>query len=312
MAATPLLFHRSGEPSIHETINDSSSSTSAPVSLHLADCDAWRPAVFAATLSADEQARAQRFRHAVDRDRFVVRRGLLRRLLGERLGVDASRVPLAPGPAGKPMLAAAEIRRAGVASADDAPCFNLARSGGLALSAFLSPEAARAFADPATPDGPALGVDLERIDTDRRTLVDLRRIAEHFAPEETSLLQSLPDARAAEVFYRLWTCKEACLKCLGTGIGGGGPTLADVVIALNPDGTVSGTARTASGQSWRVASLTPCPGSTAAVAVPAAEDSTSGENLSLVVDLQPIEPETAERAVSRVAAPPPGRAPEAP
>ena len=312
MAATPLLFHRSGEPSIHETINDSSSSTSAPVSLHLADCDAWRPAVFAATLSADEQARAQRFRHAVDRDRFVVRRGLLRRLLGERLGVDASRVPLAPGPAGKPMLAAAEIRRAGVASADDAPCFNLARSGGLALYAFLSPEAARAFADPATPDGPALGVDLERIDTDRRTLVDLRRIAEHFAPEETSLLQSLPDARAAEVFYRLWTCKEACLKCLGTGIGGGGPTLADVVIALNPDGTVSGTARTASGRSWRVACLTPCPGSTAAVAVPAAEDSTSGENLSLVVDLQPIEPETAERAVSRVAAPPPGRAPEAP
>lgn len=312
MTATQLLFHRSGEPSIHETVNDSSSSTSAPISLHLADCDAWRPVVFAATLSADEQARAQRFRHAVDRDRFVVRRGLLRRLLGERLGVDASRVPLAPGPAGKPMLAAADLRRAGVAAADGPPGFNLARSGGLALYAFLSPEDARAVTGPAATHGPALGVDLERIDTDRRSLADLRRIAEHFAPEETSFLQSLTDARAAEVFYRLWTCKEACLKCLGTGIGGGGPTLADVVISLNPDGTVSGTARTASGRSWRVASLTPCPGSTAAVAVPAAEGSTSGENLSLVVDLQPIEPESTERALSRVAAPPPGRAPGAP
>jgi 4'-phosphopantetheinyl transferase len=312
MAATPLLFHRSGEPSIHETVNDSSSSTSAPVFLHLADCDAWRPAVFAATLSADEQARAQRFRHAVDRDRFVVRRGLLRRLLGERLGVAPSRVPLEPGPAGKPMLSAVDLRRAGVAAADGAPGFNLARSGGLALYAFLTPENARAVTGPAAPDGPAIGVDLERIDTDRRSLADLRRIAEHFAPEETSFLQSLPDARAAEVFYRLWTCKEACLKCLGTGIGGGGPTLADVVIALNPDGTVSGTAKTASGRSWRVASLTPCPGSTAAVAVPAAEDSTSGENLSLFVDLQLIEPESTERALSRVAAPPPGRAPGAP
>jgi 4'-phosphopantetheinyl transferase len=282
------------------------------VSLHLADCDAWRPGVFAETLSADEQARAQRFHHAVDRERFVVRRGLLRRLLGERLGIEASRVPLEPGPAGKPMLAAAALRRARVAAAENAPHFNLARSGGLALFAFLTPENARAVTGPAAPDGPALGVDLERIDTDRRSLADLRRIAEHFASEETRFLESLPDARAAEVFYRLWTCKEACLKCLGTGIGGGGPTLADVVIALNPDGTVSGTARTASGRSWRVASLTPCPGSTAAVAVPAAEASTSGESLSLVVDPQPIEPEAAERAVSRVAAPPPGRAPEAP
>lgn len=283
-----------------------------PISLHLADCDAWRPAVFDATLSADEQARARRFRHAVDRDRFVVRRGLLRRLLAERLGIEASRVPLAPGPAGKPMLAAVELRRARRAAADGAPGFNLARSGGLALYAFLPPEDARAVTGPAAPDGPALGVDLERIDTDRRTLADLRRIADHFAPEEARFLQSLPDERATEVFYRLWTCKEACLKCLGTGIGGGGPTLADVVIAMNPDGTVSGTARTASGQSWLVACFTPCPGSIAAVAVPAPADSTSGENLSLVVDLQSIEPEAAERAVSRVAAPPPERAPGAP
>ena len=283
----------------------------APVSLHLADCDAWRPTLFAATLSAEEQARANRFRNAIDRDRFVVRRGLLRRLLAERLGIEASRVPLAPGPAGKPTLAAAEIRRAGGATADGAPCFNLARSGGLALYAFLSPEDARAVAGPAAPDGPAIGVDLERIDTDRRSLADLRRIAEHFAAQESHFLQGLPDDEATAVFYRLWTCKEACLKCLGTGIGGGGPTLADIVIALNPDGTVSGAARTASGQSWRVACFTPCAGYTAAVAVPLAE-ATSGGNLPLEVAVQRVEPEAAERAVSRVAAPPPERAPGAP
>lgn len=282
-----------------------------PILLHLADCDAWRPAVFAATLSAEEEARAQRFRHAVDRERFVVRRGLLRRLLGERLGVEASRVPLAPGPAGKPMLAASDLRRAGGSTADGAPCFNLARSGGLALYAFLSSEDAQAVTGPAAPDGPTLGVDLERIDTTRRTLGDLRRIADHFAAKESHFLQGLPDDEAAAVFYRLWTCKEACLKCLGTGIGGGGPTLADIVIALNPDGTVSGTARTASGQSWRVACLTPCAGSTAAVAVPLAE-AMSGGNLPLDVAVRRVEPEAAERAVSRGAAPPPERAPGAP
>ena len=283
-----------------------------PLSLHIADCDAWRPTLFAVTLSAEEQARANRFRNAIDCDRFVVRRGLLRRLLAERLGIEASRVPLAPGPAGKPMLAAVDLHRAGVAAADGAPGFNLARSGGLALYAFLPLANARAVAGPAAPDGPALGVDLERIDTHRRTVVDLRRIADHFAAEESRFLQGLRDDEAAAVFYRLWTCKEACLKCLGTGIGGGGPTLADVVIALNPDGTVSGTARTASGRSWRVACFTPCPGSTAAVAVPAAVGSTSGENFPLEVALQQVEPEAAERAVSRVAAPPPERAPGAP
>ena len=282
-----------------------------PISLHFADCDAWLPAVFAAHLSADEQARADRFRHAIDRDRFVVRRGLLRRLLAERLSLEPARVPLEPGPAGKPMLAAAELRRAGLATANGPPGFNLARSGGLALYAFLHLENARAVTGPAAPDGPTLGVDLERIDTARRTLADLRRIADRFAREETRCLQSLPDDEAAEVFYRLWTCKEACLKCLGTGIGGGGPTLADVVIDLNPDGSVSGAARTASGRSWRVACFTPCPGHTAAVAVPA-EEGTGGVNLPLDVDLRSIEPAAAERAVSRVAAPPPERAPEAP
>jgi len=283
-----------------------------PILLHLADCDAWLPAVFAACLSTDEQARAERFRHTLDRDRFIVRRGLLRRLLAERLSLEPARVPLEPGPAGKPGLSAADVYRAGVSPGQLPPRFNLARSGGLALYAFLPTENGADVTGPAATGGPAIGVDLERIDTARRTLADLRRIADRFAREETRCLQSLPDDEAAEVFYRLWTCKEACLKCLGTGIGGEGPTLADIVIDLNPDGSVNGRARTADGRSWRVACFTPCPGHTAAVAVPAAADSTSGEYPSLDVDLRSIEPAAAERAVSRVAVPPPERAPGAP
>jgi len=281
------------------------------VSLKLTNCDVWRAAVFAATLSADEHARASRFRHAVDRDRFVVRRGLLRRLLGERLGIDPARVPLEPGPAGKPSLSSADVPSAGFASTEGPPLFNLARSGGLALYAFLTPENAPAVTGPAASGGPAIGVDLERIDTTRRTLADLRRIADHFAPEETRLLESLSDAEAIDVFYRLWTCKEACLKCLGTGIGGGGPTLSDVIVELADDGAVRGAACHDGAQAWLLHGFTPCPGHVAAVAV-AAGDTRNRIDTRLAVDLRFLEPSPAERAVSRVAAPPPGRAPGGP
>ena len=56
---------------------------------------------------------------------------------------------------------------------------------------------------------------------------------------------------------------------------------------------------------------TGCAGYTAAVAVPLAE-AMSGGNLPLDVAVRLIEPEAAERAVSRGAAPPPERAPGAP
>lgn len=281
------------------------------IPLTLADCDAWLPGAWVRSLSADERSRAARFQHAVDRDRFIVRRGLLRRLLGERLGIDPASVPLTPGQAGKPSIASADLRRAGMASADGLPGFNVARSGGLAMYGFLSPRNPRAITAPAAPEGPAIGVDLERIDTDGRTLADLLRIADHFASEERRFLRGLPADRAAAAFYRLWTCKEACLKCLGTGIGGGGPTLADVVIDVADDGTVRSAACRGGAHAWIVHCFTPCPGHVAAVAV---DDGGAKDSpwTGLGVTIAFLEPAPAERAVSRVAAPPLGRAPGAP
>jgi 4'-phosphopantetheinyl transferase len=262
--------------------------------LWLADVEDWEDCDWNEVLSAEELARTSRYRHAVDRDRARTGRGLLRRLLGRYLGMSPADVAIETGEFGKPQLAGD--------TNDTTIAFNTSGSAQLALYAFTR--------------GTAVGVDIEvfanapgaagKTPPSPRTV---QSMATRFAADEAALIHGLPEAEAAAAFLRFWTCKEACLKCLGTGIGGGGPTLADVVIALNPDGTVSGTARAASGRSWRVASLTPCPGSTAAVAVPAAE-ATSGENLA--VDLRQVEPESTERALSRVAAPPPGRAPGAP
>lgn len=266
-----------------------------PLTLHLADCDAWRPEAFAGSLSVGESARAERFLFALDRDRYIVRRGLLRRLLADRIGCRPDEVPLTAGLHGKPFLGPA-------APADRRPAFNLSRSGGLALYALADAPRGAAVTGPAAPDGPAIGVDLERIDAGRRTVGDLRRIADHFAPQEARLLAALPDDRATLVFYRLWTGKEACLKCLGTGIGGDGPTLADVVVDLDADGGLLGSARSACGLTWRVEGFEPCPGHAAAVAVRAGP----GTEDRIAIAPERLEPASDERRVSRGGGPPPG------
>src|SRR4051812_36492284 len=55
-------------------------------------------------LSADESARADRFRFEIHRKRFIVGRGLLRVLLGRTLGVAPETIAFAYGALGKPSL----------------------------------------------------------------------------------------------------------------------------------------------------------------------------------------------------------------
>lgn len=282
--------------------------------LHLADCDAWRPEGFGNTLSAEERARSARFHRALDRDRFVVRRGLLRRLLGARTGLAPQAVPLRAGPHGKPFLEAAPTtcdRPFG------APAFNLSRSGGLVLYALADTPDRPAPIGPGSEAGPAIGVDLERIDADRRGLADLLRIAGHFSPEESRRLHELPPIEAIAAFYRLWTCKEACLKCLGTGIGGeGAPTLAEVVLETSSDGQVRRARWPRGGLEWGLVCLEPCADHAAAVALPAGDgrdvDASDQIRSEEGLELGWLEPGDPERRVNPGDAPPPGPVREAP
>jgi len=222
----------------------------APFRLRLADCDAWDAGVFAASLSAAERTRADRYRRTLDRDRFVVRRGLLRRLLGDLLGLPPAGVPLVAAAQGKPTLAGAAATVA----------FNLSHSGATALFG-LAPAGEGGIAA-------SIGVDIEAVDARPRTLGELLHVARRIAPEEAEALAALPAAVAAVTFHRLWTCKEACLKCLGTGIGGGGPEIAAVVRAAPADGDGLETWR-AGECAWSVRCFEPCPDHVAAVARPA-------------------------------------------
>lgn len=143
----------------------------------------------AALLSPDEAARADRFRLARDRRRFVAARAGLRRLLGAALGQAPERLALDLGPEGKPELAGHPLH------------FNLSHSGELAAIALCRDA--------------AVGIDIEQI----RPLDDLDGlIATACSGREAAALATLPPRRRQEAFFRVWTRKEAYLKALGSGL----------------------------------------------------------------------------------------------
>jgi 4'-phosphopantetheinyl transferase len=148
-------------------------------------CD---PAELAACLTPDERDRAERYRGTRVREQFVACRGLLRRVLGGCLGVDPRLVPITYTGAGKPVLA------------DPVVHFNLTHTDGLALIAV----------------GPRrLGVDVERV----RAVTGVEGLVERFfSPAEREVFRRLPAADRLAGFLRGWTCKEAVLKAVGSGV----------------------------------------------------------------------------------------------
>lgn len=138
-------------------------------------------------LSAEEQARADRFVRASDRDRWTVSRAGLRLLLGWKLGVAPGDIAFTQEVNGRPALA-----EAGVAS------FNLSHSddvAALAISADVR-----------------VGVDVEAI----RPIAD-DEIAWALSPAERHELSSVDEPTRLESFFRFWTLKESLMK--GTGLG---------------------------------------------------------------------------------------------
>lgn len=142
-----------------------------------------------ASLSASEIARANAFRFAYLRSRFVWCRAVLRQILGAWLDCPPARVALGETAAARPFVANADLD------------FNVSHSGDLALIAVL-------------PRAGSVGVDLEHI-VPLPDLLDLAGTV--FTPREFAELPRQGDGQL-ESFYRLWTCKEAYLKAIGTGL----------------------------------------------------------------------------------------------
>lgn len=148
-----------------------------------------------ALLSAEEKARAGRFKVAAARNRYVLAHTALRRLLAARLNQTPAGLAFHMGPHGKPELAGTLKQRLQ---------FNLSHSGDLALVAISSVA--------------PVGVDVEQI----RPMSDAVRLAERFfKPAESRALGQCPESERQAAFFRMWTRKEALLKATGQGIAYG-------------------------------------------------------------------------------------------
>ncbi len=147
---------------------------------------AHRAAHYRLLVDGEEQARAARFLHEHDRERFILGHGLLRSLLGKYLGAPPASLILQRGEFGKPFL-------------KDHPFhFNLSDTKDAVLVAIA--------------DKP-IGVDIETMN--RHT--DHLRVADHyFTGKEVDSIRRADDGKRR--FLELWTRKEAVLKACGVGL----------------------------------------------------------------------------------------------
>jgi len=187
------------------------------------------------TLAPDEIARADRFFFPLDRQHFVVARGILRQLLAGYLRRSPTDIEFAYHPRGKPYLAP---------STGDPPiAFNISHSHDMALLAFSV--------------GRELGVDIERI---RPDIAADEIASRYFSPQEVAELQSLPPEQRPEAFCLCWTRKEAYIKARGEGLQ---IPLVSFRVSLTPGQEVVLESPDAS--RWWLRSLSPAPDYAAAV-----------------------------------------------
>lgn len=144
-------------------------------------------------LTTDELARAKRFHFERDRRRFIVARGLLRRLLGGYLALPPQEIRFTYSDHGKPALLDAQ-NPSGLQ-------FNLSHSGEMMLVGVTL--------------GHAIGVDIEQV----RPLDDMMGIAaSFFSAHENEMLATVPEGQKELAFFNCWTRKEAYIKAQGQGL----------------------------------------------------------------------------------------------
>ncbi len=147
----------------------------------------------AAVLSADEIARAGRYRFEADRRRFIGGRATLRHILAGYLGAAAASFRFETGVHGKPSLHPS--------TGGETYTFNTSHAGALALHA-IAP-------------GPSVGVDIERV----RFLPDCDSVAAAVLSErERAAWRCVPASLSQHTFFRSWACKEAILKAQSAGL----------------------------------------------------------------------------------------------
>ena len=144
-------------------------------------------------LSLSEIERATRFKFEKDRNRFIISRSVLRKIIGELISLNPKLIKILTNEFGKPFLEGTEYSNLK---------FNLSHSGDLIVYAFCLET--------------DVGIDIEHIDYS----INYIELAKSFfsADEISFSLNSVYEKKNIENFYSIWTRKEAMLKSLGTGL----------------------------------------------------------------------------------------------
>lgn len=187
-------------------------------------------------LDASERERWNRFQSPRVKGEFLAGKAMARRILGLALGLGARDVRFTHNAKGKPELA-------------DGPfAFNLSHSHGWALFAL-------------TPSG-RIGVDIERV----RPVTDLMDLARrYFTPVEVGAIGMADSSAQLDLFYRVWTRKEAFIKAHGLGVAYG----LDRVAVSTDQEVKPHFARLGEGEdplAWSLEHLEPAPGYVGALA----------------------------------------------
>lgn len=144
---------------------------------------------FQSALTEDELQRAKKFHFEIDYQRFVITRGLLKRVLAKMLGKTPLQIVLELNEFGKPSLKNDEL------------FFNVSHSGNLGLIAVT--------------DITSIGVDVEKYRKEMSTEDIARRF---FSEKEVKDYLSLKKSDRLQGFFNCWTRKEAFIKAVGKGL----------------------------------------------------------------------------------------------
>jgi 4'-phosphopantetheinyl transferase len=189
-------------------------------------------------LSDEEARRARAFHFDRDRATYIAAHAMLRRVLRETPGGEEP--DFVRSPLGRPELAPPR-------DGGPAPYFNLTHTRGFAACAILY--------------GAPIGVDAEDI---RRPIDIAEMAARWFVPPERRLLEKLCEARRPEMFFRIWTLKEAIVKATGHGL-----RIEPQRFAVDPDHSLASIPKDLGIPTrWRLAELAPLPHIRLALAAP--------------------------------------------
>jgi 4'-phosphopantetheinyl transferase len=145
-------------------------------------------------LTPDDAARAGRFLRQEPQNSFMIRRGLLRRLLGLHTGSRLYPCALEYSAGGQPMM---PVSRDGLRPL----FFSVSHTGSDLLFAL-----AKSW---------PVGVDIE----EERPVRDLQRMMlKSCSGEEINRISKLPEPERVRAFYKVWTLKEAISKAAGSGL----------------------------------------------------------------------------------------------